>query len=146
MLMSSTGNISALLALCVGNSPVTGEFPAQRPVTRSSDVFLDLHLNERLSKQPWGWWMETPSWSLWRPCNVNIKNDAILVVRQAVIQTQTQIIFMSENFCILIKISLKFIPKGPINNNPALVQIMAWHRIGDKPLTEPMLTWPPWNC
>ena len=42
---------SALLAFCAGNSPVTGEFPAQRPVTRSFDVFFDLHLNKRLSKQ-----------------------------------------------------------------------------------------------
>ena len=41
---------SALLAICAGNSPVTGEFPAQRPVTRSFDVFFDLHLNKRLSK------------------------------------------------------------------------------------------------
>ena len=37
--------ISALLALCVGNSPVTGEFPAQRPVMQSFDVFFELHLN-----------------------------------------------------------------------------------------------------
>ena len=36
--------ISALLALCAGNSPVTGEFPAQKPVTRSFDVFFDLHI------------------------------------------------------------------------------------------------------
>ena len=36
-------------------------------------------------------------------------------------------VFMNEKFCILIKISLKFVPKGPIDNNPALVQIMAWH-------------------
>ena len=46
-----------------------GEFPTQRPVTRSFDVFFDLRLNKRLSKQPWGWWFETPSWSLWRQCN-----------------------------------------------------------------------------
>ena len=45
---------SALLALCVWNSPVTGEFPVQRPVTRSFDVFFDLRLNKRLSKQLWG--------------------------------------------------------------------------------------------
>ena len=57
---------SALLALCAGNSPVTGEFPAQRPVTRSFDVFFDLLLNTRLSKQSWGWWFETPSRPLWR--------------------------------------------------------------------------------
>ena len=57
---------SALLALCAGNSPVTGEFPAQWPVTRSFDVFFDLRLNKRLSKQSWGWCFETPSSSLWR--------------------------------------------------------------------------------
>ena len=49
----------ALLALCAGNSPVTGEFPAQRPMTRSFDVFFDLRLNKRVSKQSWGWWFET---------------------------------------------------------------------------------------
>ena len=48
-------------------------------------------------------------------------------------------IFVNEIFCILIKISLKFVPKDMIDNNPALVQIMAWRRIGDKPLSEPML-------
>ena len=48
-------------------------------------------------------------------------------------------IFLYENAWILIKISLKFVPKGPINNIPALVQIMAWRRPGDKPLYEPMM-------
>ena len=47
---------SALLAICAGNSPVPGEFHAQRPVTRSFDVFFDLRLNKRLGKQSWGWW------------------------------------------------------------------------------------------
>ena len=60
---------SALLALCAGNSQVTGEFPSQRPVTWRSDVFFDVHLNKRLSKQLWGWWFETPSHSLWCHCN-----------------------------------------------------------------------------
>ena len=60
---------SALLAICAGNSPVTDEFPAQRPVMRSFDVFFDLSLNKRLSKQSWGWWFETPSRTLWRHCN-----------------------------------------------------------------------------
>ena len=49
-------------------------------------------------------------------------------------------IFLNENAWILIEISLKIVPRGPINNIPALVQVMAWHRIGDKPLSEPMLT------
>ena len=45
---------SALLALCAGNSPVPGEFPSQRPVTRNFDDFFDLRLNKRLSKQSRG--------------------------------------------------------------------------------------------
>ena len=60
---------SALLAVCAGNSPVTGDFPAQRPVTRSFDTFFDLRLNKRFSKQSWGGWFETPSCPLWRNCN-----------------------------------------------------------------------------
>ena len=49
-------------------------------------------------------------------------------------------IFLNEKFCILFKISVEFVAKGPIDNIPALVQIMAWRRIGAKPLSEPMLT------
>ena len=60
---------SALLALCAGNSSVTGEFPSQRPVTRGFHVFFDLRLNKRLSKQSRRRWFETPSRSLWRHCN-----------------------------------------------------------------------------
>ena len=48
-------------------------------------------------------------------------------------------IFLNENAWILIKISMKFVPKGPINNIPALVKIMAWRHPGDKPLSEPMM-------
>ena len=48
-------------------------------------------------------------------------------------------IFLNENVWILIKISLKFVLQGPINNIPALVQIMAWRRSDDKPLSEPMM-------
>ena len=61
---------SMLLALCAGNSQVTGEFTAQRPVTRSFDVFLDAPSNKQLSKQSWGWWFETQPCSLWHHCNV----------------------------------------------------------------------------
>ena len=77
---------SALLALCAGKSPATGEFPSQRPVIRSFDVFFDLHLNKWLSKQSrrrWfkqsrrRWfkqskhrWLVTPSPSLWCHCIV----------------------------------------------------------------------------
>ena len=48
-------------------------------------------------------------------------------------------IFLNENVIIWIKISLKFVPKGPIKNNPAPAQIMAWRRQGNKPLSEPMM-------
>ena len=47
--------------------------------------------------------------------------------------------FLNENVSIAIKISLKFVPKGPFNNIPALVQIMDWRRPGDKPLSEPKM-------
>ena len=62
-------------------------------------------------------------------------------------------IFLNENIWISIKISLNFVPKGSIYNIPALVQIMAWCRPGDKPLSDPMMvkllthivvTWPQW--
>ena len=56
--------------------PVNGEFPSQRPVTRSFGVWFDLYLNKRLSKQPWGWWVETPSRSLWRHCNADPLNKS----------------------------------------------------------------------
>ena len=48
-------------------------------------------------------------------------------------------LFVNENVRISIKFSLKFVPKGPINNIPALVQIMAWRRPGDKPLSDPVM-------
>ena len=61
---------SALLTFCTTwNSPVTDEFPSQRPVTRIFDVFFDLRLNKHLSKQSRGWWFETPSCSSWRHRN-----------------------------------------------------------------------------
>ena len=52
---------SALLAIFAGNSPVTGDFPVQKPVRWSFDVFYDLRLHKPLGKQSWGWWFETRS-------------------------------------------------------------------------------------
>ena len=66
---SSNGNIFRVTGPLCGEFTGPGEFPTQRPVTRSFDVLFDLRLNKRLSKQPWGWWFETPSWSLWRQRN-----------------------------------------------------------------------------
>ena len=66
------GTFFALLALCAGNSPVPGEFPSQRPMRQSFDVFFDLCLNKHLSKHLRHlrrWWFEMPSRSLWCHCN-----------------------------------------------------------------------------
>ena len=94
---------SALLAFCAGNSPVTGEFPTQRPVTRSFDVFFELWL----SKQSWGWWSETPSSSLWRHCIgkaalYSLRNNSIYIVflylRLVPIHTLVAPIFLLPTF------------------------------------------------
>ena len=64
----SMETFSALLTICAGNSPATGEFPTQRPVTRNFHVIFDLRLNKRLSKQSWGWWFDTLLRLLWHHC------------------------------------------------------------------------------
>ena len=92
---------SALLALCAGNSPATGEFPAQRPVTRSFDVFFDLPLNKRLSKQSWCWWFETPSHSLRRHSNMRSLST------QMVNNAKPLTIYCDSTECVLM-ISVKF--------------------------------------
>ena len=69
MMTSSNENIFRVTGPLRGEFTGPGEFPAQRPVPRSFDVLFDLRLNKRLSKQPWGWWFETPVWSLWRHRN-----------------------------------------------------------------------------
>ena len=61
MMTSSNGNIFRVTGPLCGEFTGPGEFPSQRPVTRSFDVFFDLHLNKRLSKQSRGWRFETPS-------------------------------------------------------------------------------------
>ena len=67
---SSNGNIFRVTGHLCGDFTGPGEFPTQRPVTRSFDVFFDLRLNKRFSKQSWGWWFETLSRPLWRHRNV----------------------------------------------------------------------------
>ena len=66
--MSSNRNIFHVTGHLCGE--FTGDrWIPQRPVTRSFDVFFDLHMNKQLSKQSWSWWFEMPSCSLWRHCN-----------------------------------------------------------------------------
>ena len=151
---------SELLALCVGNSPVTGEFPSQRLVTRSFDVFFDLRQNTRLNKQSRGWWFETPLHSSWRNCNFPAANPTLLTVfyRKSLFWCRclsthllldkmaafSQPIFLDvvlwmRTFVFLLKFHRRL--SLTINNNPELVQIIAWRRIGNNSLSEPMLTW-----
>ena len=54
--------------------------------------------------------------------------------------TFLNLFFVNENIYISIKIPLEFVPKGPVDNIPALVQIMVWRRAADKPLFEPMMS------
>ena len=97
----------ALLALCAGNSPVTSEFPSQRPVTRSFGVFFDLRLNKRLSKQSWGRWFETPWRSLWRHCNVRSR-----LLRNSMLQSM----LVDNNFRILLLIGWQH-SRQPVKNH-----------------------------
>ena len=71
---SLNGNIFRVTDPLCGEFTGPGEIPTQRPVTRSFDVFFDLRLNNPLCKQPWGWWFETLSRSLWRHRNEKIKH------------------------------------------------------------------------
>ena len=98
---------SALLAICAGNSPISGEFPAQRPVTRSFGVFFDLRLNERLSKHSWGWWLETPSCPLWRQSNaIGITNHMTNLVDSHSVNPDCVMRYCSVYICQGFKYSL----------------------------------------
>ena len=89
---------TALLAFCAGNSPVPGELPAQGPVTRSFDVFFDLRLNKRPSKQSWGWWSETPSSSLWRHRNEILASSLYRIKSPTIIRLQNRTIGCDNGF------------------------------------------------
>ena len=97
----------------------------------NSDHSIDIHRSTELQivPIPWYWFVECLFNSL-RPGQMEAISQTIFSIK---------CIFMNEIVWIPIKISLKFVPKGPINNIPALVQIMAWRRPGDKPLSGPMV-------
>ena len=69
MMTSSNGNIFRVTGPLCGDFTGDRWIPLTRPVTRSFDIFFDLHLKKLLSKQSWGWWLETPSRLLWRHCS-----------------------------------------------------------------------------
>ena len=132
---------SALLAICARNSLVAGEFPAQRPVTRS----FDLRLNKRLSKQSWGWWFETLSRPLWRHCNVfyaipqsscnkgekNIDINSLASGRCGCSDLKSIIIKIIIHINSLVthcEIAFRRIAQNLIDTKSTLVQVMAWRR------------------
>ena len=104
MMTSSNGKIYRVTGPFVGNSPVTGEFPKHRPVTRSFDVFFHLRVNKQLSEQSWGWWFETPASSLWRHCNVDAKKGQSTDINALILS------YLCESFVIreLITLHMKF--------------------------------------
>ena len=77
---SSNGNIFRVTGPLCREFTGHGEFPSQRPMTGSFDVFVDLRQNKRLSKQSWGWWFLTPSCPLWCQCNgiLTLGNDYVI--------------------------------------------------------------------
>ena len=103
------GKFSELLAICAGNSPVPGEFPALRPVTRSFDDFFDLHPNKLLSKQWWGWWFETPSCPLRRH-----RNEMATILAYG----NFKCIHLNGNDIIPIRISTKIVRRSQISLAP----------------------------
>ena len=78
-------------------------------------------------------------WSIWCSTKPILNTLRLRQNRRHFADDIFKCIFLNENGWIPIEISLKFVPKGPINNIPALVQIMAWRQPGNKPLSEPML-------
>ena len=72
LMTSSNGNIFRVTGLLYGEFTGDRWIPTQRPVTRSFNVFFDLHLKQQLSKQRRRRWFETPSLSLWRHCNADM--------------------------------------------------------------------------
>ena len=94
MMTSSNGNFFRVSGHLCGDFTDPGEFPAQRPVTRSFDDFLSLCLNKRVSKQSGGSLFETPSRPLWRHCN-DLKNCHIL--RSPKVSCVSINVFISSN-------------------------------------------------
>ena len=119
--------VSALLDLCEGNPTVTGGFPSQR----ASNVELWCFL--------WCQSAQTAEQTVNRQGNQHINTLRPRQNGRHFADNNFNCIFLNENVRISIEISLKFFPKGRINNTPSLVQIMAWRRRSDKPLSEPMM-------
>ena len=125
----------------------TGYKPLSEPMTvYSTDVYMR-HSAPVLRSQSYIQCMVTNSICgqkhLWEMCSCRCTINTLRPRRNRRLFAYGifKCIFLNENVWIAIKISLKFIPKGPVNNIPALLQIMAWRLPGDKSLSEPMMVW-----
>ena len=133
MMTSSNGNIFRVTGPLCGEFTGPGEVPTQRPVTRSFDVFFDLHPNKRLSKQWWGWWFETQSCPLWRhrndyilPARVSYSEVSILFYILVVCFRVLTVWFMElSSSCNVLEI-LKSV-KGLLQNNLEEIYIAFWN-------------------
>ena len=145
MMTSSNGNIFRVTGPLYGEFTGPGEFPTQRPVTRSFDVFFDLRLNKRLSRQPWGWWLETPLWSLWRRCNdlmdfqiVNVDSPILHTMRitskYEMVWWEVEKLLLSKIFPLMIHNISTFINMSMEDN----VRPQSGIKM------EKRLCWPPW--
>ena len=146
--------------LCVGNSSVTGEFPTQMASNAENvSIWWRHHAMSKLNvvwisfDLTWAYPINIPNYS--KSINhywLGFRDTLVLSMLQWRVNSLRprlnrrpftddifKCIFLNENEWVLPRISLKFVPKVRINNIPVLVQIMAWRRPGDKPLSEPMM-------
>ena len=124
--------LSASLSLCVGNQLFTLGFPGQNTSNRTLIGSLLSSVDKFINKEWSGWWKKRHLNTL-RP-RQNGRHFPDDIFKRIWMKMK-----MHENVWISINISLKFVPRGPLNNNQTLVQAMAWRWPGDKPLLEPMM-------
>ena len=132
----------ALLALCEGNPPMTSGFPSQRA---SNVERFSMSRSRHELHVIWLWvtsLRQTSSLLLWGVHCGSGTLTHLSLEKMAANQADDifNCIFLNEHDRILIQISLKYVPRSPIDNKTALVQVMAWRRTGDKPLPGPMMT------
>ena len=109
-----------------GIQRVTGEFPSQRPVTRSFDIFFDPRLNKRLRKQSRRRWFETPSRSLWRHCNMKISLESPLSICLLSVNSVTPSRFKWNFRWWIFQVKLKDWWLRYLMKKSTLVHVMAW--------------------
>ena len=132
MMTSSNGDIFRNTGHLCGEVTVPSEFPAQRPVTRSFDVFFDLRLNKRLSKQWWGWWFETSSPPLWLHRNVKCYRYLFGNITSTDYKCYFVLIRDLNLFCLLLSYSdLVNNSLGTVNSPHKYISCLKLHKMFD---------------